>query len=53
MIRDLQSSAIIKQHLKELKSSVHKSTNKDILHDHIVFWINRLSLKIKEEKKIE
>jgi|TARA_R110000823_G_scaffold126922_1_gene254265 hypothetical protein len=53
MVRDLQSSGMIREHLKELNDSFYKSINKDLLDEHIVFWMNRLSLKVKQEKQLE
>ena len=48
---DLQSSTKIKEHIKELNASFYKSINKNLLDEHIVFWMNKLDLKIKQEKK--
>tara|TARA_R110000737_G_C14210524_1_gene419105 strand:+ start:224 stop:391 length:168 start_codon:yes stop_codon:yes gene_type:complete len=53
MLRDLQSSTKIKEHITELNISFDKSINKEILDEHISFWKNKLELKIKLEQELK
>jgi hypothetical protein len=53
MIRDLQTSGRIREHINELNEAFNISKNKELLDEHIELWEDRFNLKIEQEKQLE
>ena len=53
MVKDLQTSENIIEHLEELHSDYNRSKHKNLVQQFITFWEAKYIYKLKQEQELE